>query len=55
MEALQDEKWGDGTQHDAQEFLHALLDQLQVTVSLILQGGMKCFQCDRCVLVYMQR
>lgn len=30
MEALHDEKWGDGTQQDAQEFLHALLDQLQV-------------------------
>ncbi len=30
MEELQDELWGGGGQHDAQEFLHALLDQLQV-------------------------
>jgi ubiquitin C-terminal hydrolase len=30
MEAVHDEKWGDGMQQDAQEFLHGLLNQLQV-------------------------
>ena len=31
MAALHDEVWGDGMQQDAQEFLHGLLNQLQVT------------------------
>jgi hypothetical protein len=30
MGALHDEKWGDGMQQDAQEFMHGLLNQLQV-------------------------
>jgi hypothetical protein len=30
METLQDERWGDGMQQDAQEFLHGVLNQLQV-------------------------
>lgn len=33
MEALQDERWGDRMQQDAQEFLHALLDQLQIELN----------------------
>ena len=30
MAALHDEQWGDNMQQDAQEFLHGLLNQLQV-------------------------
>lgn len=30
MTALHDERWGDNMQQDAQEFLHGLLNQLQV-------------------------
>lgn len=30
MTALHDDRWGDNMQQDAQEFLHGLLNQLQV-------------------------
>jgi ubiquitin C-terminal hydrolase len=46
MAALHDERWGDKMQQDAQEFLHGLLNQLQVMNAENCLRNADCTACS---------